>query len=149
MQGRFGELIELTRDAAARFPAMVVFRTALAAALAEAGRADEARAELERLAAGDLAAVPRDPAWSFSLATLALACYHLGEAETAVKLHGLLEPYADRNIVTGRVGAICLGRRPTSWDCSTSPAVSPSRPCAAFGTRPRSPTACRAGRWWP
>ena len=28
---------------------------------------------------------------------------------TAVKLHPLLEPYADRNIVTGRVGAICLG----------------------------------------
>ena len=63
MQGRLGELTELVRDAATRFPAMVVFRTALAAAL----------------------------------------------AETAVKLHGLLEPYADRNIVTGRVGAICLG----------------------------------------
>ena len=109
MQGRFGELIELTRDAATRFPAMVVFRTALAAALAEAGRADQARVEVERLAAGDLAALPRDPAWSFSLATLALACYHLGEAEIAVKLHGRLEPYADRNIVTGRVGAICLG----------------------------------------
>ena len=109
MQGRLGELIELLRDAATRFPAMVVFRTALAAALAEAGRADQARVEVERLAAGDLAAVPRDPAWSFSLASLALACYHLGEAEIAVKLHGRLEPYADRNIVTGRVGAICLG----------------------------------------
>ena len=109
MQGRLGDLVELARDAAARFPAMVVFRAALAAALAEAGRADQARVEVERLAAGDLAAVPRDPAWSFSLATLALACYHLGEAETAVKLHERLEPYADRNIVTGRVGAICLG----------------------------------------
>jgi DNA-binding CsgD family transcriptional regulator len=53
--------------------------------------------------------VPRDPAWSFSLACLALACYHLGEVEIAVKLHERLEPYADRNIVTGRVGAICLG----------------------------------------
>jgi DNA-binding CsgD family transcriptional regulator len=109
MQGRFGELIELFRDAATRFPATAVFRAALAAALAEVGRADQARAEVERLAAGDLAAVPRDPAWSFSLASLALACYHLGEAETAVQLYGLLEPYADRNIVTGRVGAICLG----------------------------------------
>ena len=109
MQGRLSELTELVRDAATRFPAMVVFRTALAAALAEAGHADQARAEVERLTAGDLAAVPRDPAWSFSLATLALACYHLGEAKTASKLHGLLEPYADRNIVTGRVDAICLG----------------------------------------
>jgi DNA-binding CsgD family transcriptional regulator len=109
MQGRFGELTGMLRDAATRFPAMVVFRAALAAALAEGSRADQARVEVERLAAGDLAAVPRDPAWSFSLASLALACYHLGEAETAVKLHGLLEPYADRNVVTGRVGAICLG----------------------------------------
>ena len=113
MQGRFGELIGLFRDAATRFPATAVFRAALAAALAEVGRADQARAEVEQLAAGDLAAVPRDPAWSFSLASLALACYHLGEAETAVKLYGLLEPYADRNIVTGRVGAICLG--PTDY----------------------------------
>ena len=110
MQGRFGELTGMLRDAATRFPAMVVFRTAMAAALAETGHADQARVEVERLVAGDLAAVPRDPAWSFSLASLTLACYHLGEAETAVKLHGLLEPYADRNIVTGRVGAICLGQ---------------------------------------
>ena len=109
MQGRFGELIELFRDAATRFPAMAVFRAGLAAALAEVGRADQARAEVEQLVAGDLAAVPRDPAWSFTLATLALACYHLGESGTAVKLYPLLEPYADRNIVTGRVGAICLG----------------------------------------
>jgi DNA-binding CsgD family transcriptional regulator len=109
MQGRFGELLELTRDVATRFPAMVVFQAAQATALAEAGHADQARAEVGRLAAGDLAAVPRDPAWSFSLACLALACYHLGETEIAVKLRGRLEPYADRNIVTGRVGAICLG----------------------------------------
>ena len=109
MQGRFGDLVELLQDAAARFPAMVVFRTALAAALAEAGRADQARVEFERVAVGDLAAVPRDPAWSFSLANLAVACHHLADAEIAVKLRGLLEPYAGRNIVTGRVGAICLG----------------------------------------
>jgi DNA-binding CsgD family transcriptional regulator len=109
MQGRYDELVELLRDAAARFPAMVVFRTSLAAALAEAGRGDQARVEVERVAAGELAAVPRDPAWTFSLANLAVACYHLADAETAVKLSGLLEPYASRNVVTGRVGAICLG----------------------------------------
>jgi DNA-binding CsgD family transcriptional regulator len=109
MQGRLCELAELSRDAAARSPAMVVFRAALAAMLAEDGHADEAQAEVEHLTAADLAAVPRDPAWSYSLASLALACYHLGDAGTAVKLYPRLEPYADRNIVTGRVGAICLG----------------------------------------
>ena len=74
-----------------------------------AGSCGFGRAELEQLAAGDLAAVPRDPTWSFTLAVLGMACYHLGDSGTAVKLYPLLEPYADRNIVTGRVGAICLG----------------------------------------
>src|SRR6516162_8414974 len=64
MEGRLGELTELARDAATRFPAMVVFRAALAAMLAETGRADEAQAEVEYLTAAGLAAVPRDPAWS-------------------------------------------------------------------------------------
>jgi DNA-binding CsgD family transcriptional regulator len=93
---------------AARFPALS-FRTGLAAALAEAGHADQARAEVERLAAGDLAAVGRDSGWSLGLALLALACHHLGEVELAAKLHWLLEPYADRNIAIGRAGTICLG----------------------------------------
>jgi DNA-binding CsgD family transcriptional regulator len=109
MQGRFGETAELLQDLAARFPALPVLRTALAAALAEAGRADQAWTEVERLAAGDLAALPRDLTWSFSLATLALACHDLGDTERAAKLYGLLEPYTDRNIAFGRVGALCLG----------------------------------------
>jgi len=46
----------------------------------------EAQAEVEQLTAGDLAAVPRDPAWSYSLASLALACYHLGDAGTGAAL---------------------------------------------------------------
>jgi DNA-binding CsgD family transcriptional regulator len=109
MQGRSGDLIEPFQDLATRFPTLPLFRTSLAAALAEAGRADQARAEVKRLAAGNLAAVPRDLTWSWNLALLAYACHHLGDAELAVTLHGLLEPYADRNIATGRVGAMCLG----------------------------------------
>jgi DNA-binding CsgD family transcriptional regulator/tetratricopeptide (TPR) repeat protein len=109
MQGRFGETAELFQDLATRVPAFPVLRTALAAALAEAGRPVEAQAEVERLAAGDLAAVPRDLGWGLSLALLALACYHHGDTELAAKLYGLLEPYADRNIATARIGALCLG----------------------------------------
>jgi DNA-binding CsgD family transcriptional regulator len=109
MQGRFGETVELFQDLPTRFPVFPVTRTTLAAALAEAGRPVEARAEVERLAAGDLTPVPRNTAWSFSLALLAYACHHLGDAELAAKLHGLLEPYADRNIATGRFGGLCLG----------------------------------------
>ena len=109
LQGRFGETVELFQEQATRFPAMAVVRTALAAALAEAGRLNEARAEVERLAAGDLDLVPRDPVWSLSLATLASACYHLGDAGLAAKLYELLEPYAGRNIATGRFGSHCSG----------------------------------------
>jgi DNA-binding CsgD family transcriptional regulator len=109
MQGRLGELAELFRDLAARYPVPPVLRTGLAAALAEAGRTDQAQAEVERLAARDLAALPRDPMWSWSLATLALACYHLGDTTRAARVRELLEPYADRMLATASVGALCLG----------------------------------------
>jgi DNA-binding NarL/FixJ family response regulator len=109
LQGRLGETVELVQDLAARFPAMAVFRAALAAALAEAGRTNQARAEVERLTADDLAAVPRDLWWSWSLATLALACHHLGDTTRAVKLHRRLEPYADRNLASARAGSLYLG----------------------------------------
>jgi hypothetical protein len=149
MQGRFGETGGLYRDLVARYPAMPVFRTALAVALAEAARADQAQAELGRLTADDLAALPRDPAWSLNLAFLAVTCHHLGDGTLAVKLHRLLEPYADRHIATGRFGAFYLGRRPTSWACWTSPLTNPSRPPPASPTRPRSPAASGPARWWP
>jgi DNA-binding CsgD family transcriptional regulator len=109
MRGRVGEMVEVFQDSATRFPAIPLYRTGLAAALAEAGHTDLAQAEVERLAAGELAALPRDLGWSWSLALLALACHHLGDAELATKLHGLLEPYADRNIATTRIGTLCLG----------------------------------------
>jgi DNA-binding CsgD family transcriptional regulator len=109
MQGRLGELAELFWDLAARYPAPPVLRTGLAAALAEAGRADQAQAEVERLAAGDLAALARDPMWSWSLATLAYACHHLCDTIRAARVRELLEPYADRMLATASVGALCLG----------------------------------------
>jgi DNA-binding CsgD family transcriptional regulator len=86
-----------------------VLRTALAAGLAETGRPLEAGLEVERLAAGGHAPVRRNSAWSTCLALLALACHRLRDAELALKLHGLLEAYADLNIATGRYGGLCLG----------------------------------------
>ncbi len=149
MQGRFADLIELLRDGAARFPAMAVFRAGLAAALAEAGRADQARAEVERLAAGDLAAVPRDPAWSYSLANLALACYHLGDVRhrpsSCIRCWNRT-PTATSSPAASAPSA--WGRRPTSWGCLTSPAASPTRHCAALRRQSRWPAACRPARWW-
>jgi hypothetical protein len=149
MQGRFGETVELFQGLAARFPAFPVLRTALAAALAEAGRPVEAQAEVERLAAGDLAPVPQNPAWSLSLALLALACYHLGDAELAVKLYGLLEPYADRNIATGRFGGLCLGPAAYFLGLLDLTLDRPRRLCAGSSMRPCSPAACGPTPWSP
>ena len=109
MQGRVAETIELLQDLAARFPAITLIRAALAAALALAGRIDQARAEVERLVGDDLAALPRNPGWSWTLADVAVACYFLGDTERAARVRELLEPYADRNIVTARAGALCAG----------------------------------------
>jgi DNA-binding CsgD family transcriptional regulator len=109
MQDRFGEMAEPFQDMASRFPAIPAFGALLAAALAEAGRVDQAQAEVERVAAGDLAALPRDLTWSLSLAMLALACHHLDDAKRAAWVRELLEPYADRNIVIGRFGAMYFG----------------------------------------
>jgi DNA-binding CsgD family transcriptional regulator len=109
MEGRFGETVDLFQDLATRFPSMPVYRACLATALVEAGRDGEAKAEVGRLAAGDLATLPRDLTWSVSLATLALACHRLGDAERAARVHELLAPYADRNIASTRFGALCMG----------------------------------------
>jgi DNA-binding CsgD family transcriptional regulator len=109
MQGRFGETAELYSELTVRYPAMPVFRAAAAFAFAESGDTDRARAEVARLTADDLAALPRDPAWSLDLAFLALACHRLGDTQVAVTLHRLLEPYADRHVATGRFGAFYLG----------------------------------------
>jgi len=86
---------------------MLVYRAGLAAALIEAGHTDQAQGEVERLTARDLAALPRDPLWGWSLAILALACHHLGDTTRAARVREPLEPYADRNIVTA--SALCLG----------------------------------------
>jgi DNA-binding CsgD family transcriptional regulator len=109
MQGRFGEMVEVYQDLAAHFPTMPVFRACLAAALTEAARPEEAQAEIERVAADELAALPRDLVWSLSLSMLAFACHQLGDTTRAADVGERLEAYADRNIVIGRVGALCLG----------------------------------------
>jgi predicted ATPase/DNA-binding CsgD family transcriptional regulator len=107
MEGRFGETVELFQRLSARFPALLGYRVGLAGALIEAGRADEAQAEVERLAAGDLAALPRDLGWSWSVAGLAFVCHHLGDTTRGATVRELLEPYGDRNSVL--FGAFCLG----------------------------------------
>lgn len=94
------EIVEQVRAYADRVPAMPVWRAALAAALADDGRGAEAELELERLAADDFAALPRDSLWLCAMAALAEAVATLGLRSRALELYPRLEPYRDRNVVT-------------------------------------------------
>ena len=101
---RLRETIEVVRAHAAGAPAMPVWRAALAAALADAGRRDEALLEFDRLAADDFAALPRDSLWLGSMALLAEAVLSLDLPEHARALYAKLAPFAGRNVVLPTVG---------------------------------------------
>jgi len=83
------------------------WRCGLALVLAELGREDEARRELEHLAAADFDDVPRDALWLVSTTLLAELCALLGDRTRAGRLYELLVPYEGRNVVS--MGAVYVG----------------------------------------
>ncbi len=99
-----GEIVELLRTHAVGAPAMPCWRAALAAALAHAGRREEALLEFERLAADDFAALPRDNLWLAAMALLSEAALALELTGPAAALHAQLAPFAGRNVVLPTVG---------------------------------------------
>ncbi len=84
-------------------PAMPVWRAALAAALADAGRNAEAQLEFDRLARDDFAALPRDNVWFGAMAALAETVAALCLRDRALALYAQLAPFAGRNVVTPTV----------------------------------------------
>ncbi len=107
MQGRHADLEPLVRRNADRLPAMRRWRCGLALLLVELGREDEARRELEHLAAAGFDDVPRDALWLVSMALLAELAALLGDRPRARRLYELLSPYEGRNVVS--MGAVYLG----------------------------------------
>jgi hypothetical protein len=105
-----GALIDLLRgrldDLARRYEAMLAdpeqaplhgtWCAALAAAYAEAGRIDEARATLAPLAEHAFTMLPRNRAWFSSVALSSLATARIGDVEWAKHLTALLAPHAGR-----------------------------------------------------
>jgi tetratricopeptide (TPR) repeat protein len=89
-------------------PVQSALRSDLPLLLAEAGRREEARAELDALAENGFAAVPDDLNWLASIAGLSQAAAALGDGERAQALYDLMVPYRSRAILVGRA-AICLG----------------------------------------
>jgi transcriptional regulator with XRE-family HTH domain len=106
-QGRAGELLpELVAYVEAHpEPA---WRAVLAAAHAEAGRLDEARAELDRLAASGFADLPRTWTRPVTLALAAECAARVGDRARATLLHPLLAPRRGQLIVVAS-GTSCEG----------------------------------------
>jgi tetratricopeptide (TPR) repeat protein len=107
-QGRLGEIEALVKGLVEQSPAVVGELGLLAHFCAEAGRVDEARAEIERLSADNFKAVPRYEGWLLQMALLADACAVLDNSEQAATLYELLLPYA-RYPVYDLLGPTCLG----------------------------------------
>lgn len=99
-QGRLAEVEPLVRGAAAETQVVPAWRCALAQFYTIAGREAEARRELEALAAGGFADLPRDSTWLTVMSLLANVCARLCDAPRAVLLYDLLRPYAGRVAVS-------------------------------------------------
>lgn len=97
-QGRLSELEPAALDFTRRYPWIQPWRLPLI--YAELGRTSDARAELERQAAGDFLDFPRDALWIIRVAALAHACTLVGDAGRAQQLYELLLPFEDRNVST-------------------------------------------------
>ena len=108
-QGRLPELEATLRRFVDRFPANPGWGATLAVLLCEAGRHDEARAHLERLAADDFAGLPRNHLYLYHLAVLAITAHALGDGRRASRLYDLLLPYADRNVLPARLPLGTIG----------------------------------------
>jgi tetratricopeptide (TPR) repeat protein len=106
-QGRLDEMVEPTAEFAAAYPAVPTWRATLAWVHAQIGHDDEARIELERVAAGDFDDLPRDMFWLVCLWLLADVVTHLRDARRAERLYALLLPYRDRCVTC--LAAFCAG----------------------------------------
>jgi hypothetical protein len=108
-QGRQQELVDVLVDAVATNPLIAGFRVALAVVYVDLGRLDDAREQLEIVAAEPgFALVPRDLAWSGALTLLAEVAAAVGDQRRAAELYDLLLPYSGQLIVAA-TGVACPG----------------------------------------
>ncbi len=99
-QGRLGELVPMIEQMTEVNPELVVFRATLAAAYLQAGDLDGAGRLLES-AGADLASVPYDVLWIFTLANYSEVASELCAEEPARQLLELLAPFEDQVLFIG------------------------------------------------
>jgi tetratricopeptide (TPR) repeat protein len=108
-QGRLDEFEGVGREMTERFAAVPAWRAGLAMLYIELGRDADATLEVERLGAEGLSAIPFDSRWLHTICLWAEVFAHLGEADLADEAYALLEPYAGRNVMPGRVASHSIG----------------------------------------
>jgi class 3 adenylate cyclase/tetratricopeptide (TPR) repeat protein len=108
-QGRLEEIEPTMRSFVDQYPHLHGWRSTLALLYAELDQPAKARAEFEAVGAGGWAQVPRDSAWLLTICRAADTCSKLGDPEAAAELYELLLPFAERNVVLGRVASIAIG----------------------------------------
>ena len=104
-QDRGSEVVDLLEGVVATTPQVPAVRCGLAFALAQSGRTDEAREELDQLMPGTTARVPDDGNWSVAMACLAETACRLGDTRRAAAILPQLEPLRDRFVVATGFGA--------------------------------------------
>jgi DNA-binding CsgD family transcriptional regulator/tetratricopeptide (TPR) repeat protein len=105
-QGRLHEIAPLARLATSG--QLGTWGPALVALLAGVGMVDEARAELERLTAGDFADIPPGPLRLAALGFLADACDIVDDPRLAALVYEEVLPFEGRNVIVGEA-VVCYG----------------------------------------
>ncbi|HEY4609968.1 MAG TPA: LuxR C-terminal-related transcriptional regulator, partial [Ilumatobacteraceae bacterium] len=106
-QGRLADVLPLMRVLSQGGDGQAIWRPGLTVLYAELGMIDEARHELEALAPGGFAVVPRDSVWPACLTFLAEACIACGDTAHAELLLRELDQYAGRNLMVAMT--TCFG----------------------------------------
>jgi hypothetical protein len=97
-----GEALAFTEEKVKRSPAGLAYLAGIATVFAATGRDGDARRAIEIVAADDFATVPLDMNWLSTIASAAEACATLGDVQRARTVRSLLEPYADRMVISAR-----------------------------------------------
>ncbi len=100
-QGRLEEIAGPMEQLTAQYPAVPAWHCGLALLYAELARPDEARRELDAVAANAFAALPDDANRLTGLALASEAVHRIWARDLAQTLYELILPYADRNVVVG------------------------------------------------
>jgi hypothetical protein len=100
-RGGVEALEPLVADMVERYPLLPAWRTGLLYLYAMLDRPDDARHQIEILAAQDFADLPADANWGIAIAILIEGCAYVGDQKRAARLYEMLSPYAEYCVIAG------------------------------------------------